>query len=91
MAGIIVFTILFNRCTIMKKEADLIITNAKVYTVDASSSVKTTFAVKNGQFIAVGDNKILEQYHSDASRQTSRGKPVFRDSSMAIVIFTGMG
>jgi hypothetical protein len=60
----------------MKKEADLIITNAKVYTVDASSSVKTTFAVKNGQFIAVGDKKILEQYHSDKVTDL-QGKPVF--------------
>lgn len=73
---IIVVVVLFNRCTIMKKEADLIVTNAKVYTVDQAFSVKTTFAIKNGRFVAVGDEKILEQYKSDKVVDLE-GKPVF--------------
>jgi len=38
------------------KEADLVVTNAKVYTVDAGLPRAEAFAVKGGRFIAVGKN-----------------------------------
>src|SRR5215469_16591917 len=36
------------------KDADLIVTNANVYTVDSRSLRAEAFAVKNGRFLAVG-------------------------------------
>ena len=48
-----------------KQEVDLIVTNAKVYTVDDSFKVVSSFAVNNGKFIAVGsDDTILSSYDS---------------------------
>ncbi|MBU0763229.1 MAG: amidohydrolase [Bacteroidetes bacterium] len=47
------FTVLIS-CSAPKQKADLIITNAVVYTVDSIFSVYESFAVQDGKFIAVG-------------------------------------
>lgn len=50
----------------MKQKADLIVTNAKVYTVDNEFSVEESFAVKDGKFVQVGTTEeILSKYESD--------------------------
>lgn len=50
-----------------KMSADLIIHNARVYTVDDSFSVAEAFAVKDGKFVAVGSSEeILDKYSSDS-------------------------
>ena len=50
-----------------KQEADFIITNAKVYTADASFTVLQCFAVKGDKIIAVGtDTTILATYEADS-------------------------
>ncbi|NOQ25864.1 MAG: amidohydrolase family protein [Bacteroidales bacterium] len=50
----------------MKQEVDLIVTDAKVYTVDNEFSVEESFAVKDGKFIQVGTSEeILSKYKSD--------------------------
>lgn len=47
----------------MKKHADLVITNAKVYTVDSAFSVIEAFAISNGKIIATGTAaQILADY-----------------------------
>ena len=49
----------------MKTTADLIITNARIYTVNESFAVAQAFAVKDGRFLEVGDTPvILEKYSS---------------------------
>ena len=48
-----------------KEKADLIISNAKIYTVDNELTIAESFAIKNGKIIAVGSNsEILEEYTS---------------------------
>ncbi len=50
----------------MKQEVDLIVTDAKVYTVDSEFSVKESFAVKDGKFVQVGTSEeILSKYKSN--------------------------
>lgn len=47
-------------------KADLIVTNAAVYTVDQEFSKAESFAVKDGKFLAVGTNAgILSKYKSE--------------------------
>jgi len=60
-----------------KTTADLIVFNAKVYTVDEDFSVVTSFAVKDGRFVATGtDNDILNRY--DAKEKVdAQGKAVY--------------
>lgn len=62
-------------CQQEKIEADLIVTNATVYTVDDAFSTTEAFAVKDGKFLAVGSSaEISEAYQSntvvDAKGQT---------------------
>ncbi len=55
-------TLLFIRCT-SNTEVDLIVHNARVYSVDSSFSIHEAFAVKNGIFIDIGSSKdILKRY-----------------------------
>jgi len=64
-------------CGKMKKDADLIITNARVYTVDEDFTTASAFAVGEGKILAVGDSgKILDQYDSPTILDLG-GKPVY--------------
>lgn len=53
-------------CETEKQTADLIVTNAMVYTVDDAFSTKEAFAIKDGKFVAVGTSEdISSSYQSD--------------------------
>lgn len=82
---------MFNTCQYQKKYVDLILTNAIIYTVDDQFSQVSAIAVKDGKFVAVGDDfEILEKYDSkiiiDAQKQPIY--PAFLDGHCH---FTGMG
>ena len=48
-----------------KTNVDLIVHNAKIYTVDTAFTLAEALAVKDGKFVAVGDeNDILSQYNA---------------------------
>lgn len=47
---------------VTRPSADLIVTNAKVTTVDPARPNATAFAVKDGKFQAIGGAEILNQY-----------------------------
>ena len=48
-----------------KERVDLIIINAKIYTVDKDFSIVSALAVRNRKFLDVGnDEKICAKYHS---------------------------
>lgn len=60
-----------------KTEVDLIVTNAKVYTVDDNFQIASAFAVKDGTFVAVGsDREILDAYSSAKSVNADQ-KPIY--------------
>ena len=48
--------------------ADLVVTNAKVYTVDSRVPKAQAFAVKNGRFIAVGTNTEIKGFVGKGTR-----------------------
>lgn len=50
-----------------KKNADLIIYNAKIYTVDKNFSIAKAIAIKNGKFLEVGENELQNKYNSKKS------------------------
>ena len=53
-------------CELIKEKVDLVVVNAKVYTVDDSFSEAQAFAVQDGKFIAVGTiDEIRDVYTSD--------------------------
>ena len=78
MRKIILFLscLFFLSCT-TNTEVDLIVYNAKIYTVDSTFSNAEAFAVKNGVFIDVGTSKdILKRYKAKESID-AQGKPVY--------------
>jgi len=61
-----ILLVLLSGCELMKEKVDLVIVNAKVYTVDDSFSEAEAFAVQDGKFIAVGTTEeIRDVYTSD--------------------------
>ena len=50
------------------KDADLVVHNAKVYTVDDSNPTAQAFAVYNGRFVAVGSNEEAKTYIGQGTR-----------------------
>lgn len=57
---------LLSSCNDMKPKADLIIYNAKIYTVDSVFSDASSLAIKDGRIVAIGKNDfILSRYGAD--------------------------
>lgn len=62
-----------------KKQADLIICNAIVYTVDSAFSNAESFAIKDGKFIAVGTTKDIQNAFEATPEQVidMKGKAIY--------------
>jgi predicted amidohydrolase YtcJ len=72
-------------------DADLIIINAKVYTVDPSFSISEAFAVKNGKILSTGTSgEILKRYTSSSVLDLT-GKIVYPGFIDAHCHFYGYG
>ena len=84
------YAIIMSSCQ-TKTPVDLIVHNAKIYTVDADFSMADAFAVKDGKFVAVGnENDILRQYDAKEviDAQSQAVYPGFMDGHSH---FTGYG
>ena len=69
--------LILTSCGVKKEKADLIVKNARVYTVDSAFAVAEAFAVIDGKFVAVGkEEDVLSKYESD-SMVDAGGKPVY--------------
>ena len=60
-----------------KTPVDLIVHNAKIYTVDADFSMAEAFAVKDGKFVAVGNENDIVGHYQAAETIDAEGKPVY--------------
>lgn len=60
-----------------KTLVDLVVLNAKVYTVDSNFSTAEAFAIKNGKFVEIGSNdNILKKYKTE-NVVNAKSLPVF--------------
>ena len=59
-----------------KRKADWVVYNANVYTVNDSFGKATAFAIKNGKFISVGGDEILNLY-PNALKFDAKGLPIY--------------
>ena len=62
--------------TSCSEKVDLIVYNAEVYTVDVNNTKVTSFAVKDGKFIYVGDDSVTSKY-SSSNTINAEGLPVY--------------
>lgn len=67
---------LFCACATQEK-VDLVVYNAKVYTVDASFSTAEAIAVKEGKIVAVGTSKELSDHYSAKETTDAGGKFIY--------------
>ncbi len=69
--------------------ADLVVVNADVYTMDGARPRATAFAVKDGLFVAVGDDAAVAAYRVESGRTIdARGRtiiPGLNDSHLHVV------
>ncbi len=56
---------------------DLIIHNARVYTVDSQFTKAAAFAVDNGKFVAVGSDKEILGKYETREKKNLKGRPVY--------------
>jgi predicted amidohydrolase YtcJ len=80
----------FNRL-IAQNQVDLIVHNAKIYTVDAKFSMGEALAIKDGKFVAIGSNaEILSKYQAK-NNLNAKGKALFPGFNDAHAHFYGYG
>jgi len=70
---LIFIVLLLASCT---EKADLIVYNANIYTVNSSNQKASSFAVKNGKFIYVGDDSVMSKY-SSSNIINAEGLPLY--------------
>ena len=73
------------------QKVDLLVVNAKIYTVNDSQKEATAFAVKDGKFVAVGNSETLPDLFEATKVIDAKGKPVFPGLIDAHCHFLGMG
>ncbi|NRD24564.1 amidohydrolase [Winogradskyella litoriviva] len=78
-------------CQKDKQQADLIVTNANIYTVDNDFSKAESFAVKNGKIIAVGSTSEIEGKYKAIDTLNANGKTLLPGFIDAHCHFLGLG
>ncbi|MCF6241018.1 MAG: amidohydrolase [Bacteroidales bacterium] len=82
---------MFFSCKPSKKTVDLIIYNAKIYSVDTNFSIYESFAVENGKFIALGSSDEILTNYSAKEKIDMGGKTVYPGFYDAHCHFYGYG
>lgn len=65
LRAIVLTTLFFVSCT--EDNADLILHNGRIYTLNKSFEIATTMVIKDGKFIAVGDETLTSKYSASSS------------------------
>jgi predicted amidohydrolase YtcJ len=74
-----------------KESVDLLVVNAKLYTVDPSGAGGTAFAVHNGRFVAVGESAVLTARYRALHTIDAGGKAITPGIIDAHCHFYGLG
>ena len=74
-----------------KTPVDLIVHNANIYTVDKDFSKAQAFAVKDGKFVAIGDEKQIMQQYTAVETIDAQGDAVYPGFMDGHCHFTGYG
>lgn len=72
----IVIVLLFANCVDPKLPADLLITNANIYTVNESFDTAASFVVKDGLIIEIGEDNALASKYTAANTYDAAGKTI---------------
>jgi len=73
------------------EKADLVVHNAKIYTVDENFSIAEAMAIKNGKVIAIGANNAIKNKYSAEQFVDAELKPIYPGFIDAHCHFLGFG
>ena len=73
-----------------KEQADMLVYDALIYTVDAQFSKAEAFAVKDGRFVAVGSTAEIRARYTSDKEVDMQGAPVYPGFHDAHCHFTGL-
>ena len=79
------------RCGCAKEQVDLLVYNARIYTVDNRFSVAEAFAVKDGRFVAVGSTAQIRGRYIAEQQVDMQGAPVYPGFHDAHCHFVSLG
>ncbi len=90
---LVVFTLILTFMTAcnQKTSVDLIVHNANIYTVDNDFSKAQAFAVKDGKFVAVGDEESIMRQYAAQETIDAQGDAVYPGFMDGHSHFTGYG
>lgn len=88
MKYLFIFTISFCLFSCKQNNADLIIKNAHIYTVNEAFDTAQVIVIKDGKFIAVGGDSLLKQYQA-AQTIDAKGQYIYPGFMDAHCHFTG--
>ncbi|WP_231459086.1 MULTISPECIES: amidohydrolase [unclassified Pedobacter] len=74
-----------------KEQADVVVFNAKVYTVNSKFDTAQAFAVKDGKILAVGSNEEIEKQFEGKDNVDASGKTIYPGFIDAHAHFFGYG
>lgn len=74
-----------------KEEIDLLVVNAKIYTVDPDFSMAEAFAVKDGKFLETGASEALKEKYKANEVIDAEGKAIYPGFIDAHAHFYGLG
>lgn len=78
-------------CSTNKTDVDTIVTNANVYTVDATFAKAEAFAIKDGKFVATGTTKEITNKYLSTNIIDANGKTIVPGFIDAHCHFYGLG
>ena len=87
---VLLLPILFTSCD-QKQQADLIVVNANIYTVNEAFEKAEAFAVKDGKFIAVGTSETIQKDYDAPQVVDAEGNTVVPGLIDAHCHFYGLG
>jgi predicted amidohydrolase YtcJ len=87
----LMFTFVLFSCTSDKQQADLIITNANIYTVNDFLPKAQAFAVRNGKFIGIGTSKEIKAAFKSKKMLDAGGKTILPGLIDGHCHFYGLG
>ena len=90
IVSILILLTIFS-CQKDKQHADLIVTNANIYTVDSNFNKAESFAVKDGKIIAVGTSSEINSKYKAIDTLNAEGKTLLPGFIDAHCHFLGLG
>ena len=79
----IVIVLFFTNCVDIKLPADLLITNANIYTVNENFDTAASFVVKDGLILEIGKDSALALKYTATNTYDAAGKTIVKSPAVA--------